>query len=146
MARSLSIVLLLVLSTLAAAQDTADKARTAIRQVLDDQVKAWNKGDLPAFMQGYWQSPQLTFFSGKNEIKGWQATLDRYRKKYQDGGQAMGTLSFGELEIRPLGASHALVRGRWQLVLPKETVGGLFTLIFEEFPAGWRIVHDHTSS
>lgn len=146
-----SCLLLLALSicwsdAIAQDSDTSDKTVKAIRQVLDDQVQAWNKGDLPAFMKGYWESPKLTFFSGKNEIKGWQATLDRYRKKYQDGGQPLGTLSFGELDIKLLGAGHALVRGRWQLVLPKETVGGLFTLIFEELPAGWRIVHDHTSS
>src|SRR5262249_53253325 len=87
------------------------QAKKAIRKVLDDQVTAWNKGDLRGFMDGYWQSPDLSFFSGKNKTKGWQATLDRYRKKYQGEGKEMGKLSFSELDVELLGPQHALVRG-----------------------------------
>ena len=70
----------------------ATDAKKAIRQVLDDQVVAWNKGDLPGFMEGYWQSPDLRFYSGKDVTSGWQATLDRYRKRYQGEGKKMGQL------------------------------------------------------
>jgi ketosteroid isomerase-like protein len=121
-------------------------AGKAIRQVLDAQVAAWNKGDLAAFMEGYWQSKELSFFSGNSKTHGWQATLDRYRKKYQGQGREMGKLSFREIEIEVLSADHALVKGRWHLALKKDTAGGLFTLIFRRLPVGWRIVHDHTSS
>src|SRR5262245_47257123 len=121
-------------------------AQKAIRQVLDAQVTAWNKGDLDGFMAGYWQSPDLSFFSGATKLRGWQATLDRYRKKYQGEGREMGKLTFSELDIELLGADHALVRGRWQLALKKDNPGGLFTLVFRRLPGGWRIVHDHTSS
>src|SRR5579864_9487631 len=96
------------------------QAKKAIRKVLDDQVIAWNKGDLRGFMDGYWQSDDLSFFSGKNKTKGWQATLDRYRKKYQGKGKEMGKLSFSDLDVELLGPNYALVRGRWQLVLAKE--------------------------
>ncbi len=122
-----------------------DSAAEAIRKVLDDQVAAWNKGDLKGFMAGYWRSPDLSFFSGKDKTRGWQATLERYQKRYQAEGKEMGKLTFREIEIEPLGPDGAWVRGRWQLQLSKETVGGLFTLIFKKFPDGWRIVHDHTS-
>ena len=128
------------------AQNGYTDANQAIRKVLDDQVIAWNKGDLRGFMEGYWQSPELSFYSGKNKTKGWQATLDRYRKKYQGEGKEMGKLAFSELDVELLGPGHALVRGRWQLTLAKEHPSGLFTLIFRKVPAGWRIVHDHTSN
>jgi ketosteroid isomerase-like protein len=130
------------------AGDEAPKrdARQAIQKVLDDQVVAWNKGDLEGFMQGYWQSPALSFFSGGNKTAGWQATLERYRKKYQGEGKEMGKLAFRDLSVELLGADHALVKGRWQLTLKNETVGGLFTLICRKLKDGWRIVHDHTSS
>jgi beta-aspartyl-peptidase (threonine type) len=131
---------------LSAQQPGTSQSKIAIRKVLDDQVIAWNKGDLRGFMEGYWQSPDLSFFSGKNKTKGWQATLDRYRKKYQGEGKEMGKLKFSELEVAFLGESHALVRGRWQLALAKENPSGLFTLIFRKVPAGWRIIHDHTSN
>ena len=135
--------LLLSASAVAAGDNPAEKA---IRQVLDAQVIAWNKGDLPGFMEGYWQSPDLTFFSGGNKTRGWQATLDRYRKKYQGEGKEMGKLAFKELDVRLLGADHAVVTGRFQLQLKAETATGIFTLILHKKDAGWRIVHDHTSS
>jgi beta-aspartyl-peptidase (threonine type) len=126
--------------------ETSAAARKAIRQVLDDQVAAWNKGDLDTFMKGYWKSSKLTFFSGKDRTQGWQATLKRYRKKYQTGDAKMGQLTFRELEIEVLSPTTAWARGRWQVVRGKETLGGLFTLILKKLPEGWRIVHDHTSA
>jgi HEAT repeat protein/ketosteroid isomerase-like protein len=136
----------LAVLAVARAQRIYATANEGVRKVLDDQVIAWNKGDLRGFMEGYWQSPDLSFYSGKNKTKGWQATLDRYRKKYQGEGKEMGKLTFSELDIELLGPSHALVRGRWQLTLAKDNPSGLFTLIFRKLPAGWRIVHDHTSN
>jgi ketosteroid isomerase-like protein len=117
----------------------------AIRKVLDAQVKAWNMGDLPAFMEGYWQAPDLSFFSGNQKTAGWQATLERYRKKYQGEKEEMGLLSFKELSIDMLGTDHALVKGRFHLKMQEESPTGLFTLILKKLPAGWRIIHDHTS-
>jgi beta-aspartyl-peptidase (threonine type) len=122
------------------------EAHKAIRKVLDDQVAAWNKGDLEGFMAGYWQSDELSFYSGKDKLKGWKATLERYRKKYQGEGREMGKLTFSELEVDLLSSDHALARGRWQVALKKETPSGLFTLILKKMPKGWRIIHDHTSS
>jgi ketosteroid isomerase-like protein len=119
--------------------------RDSIRQVLDEQVAAWNKGDLERFMIGYWSSPDLSFFSGKDRTFGWRTTLERYQKKYQSEGQEMGQLRFEELNILLLGPDAALVRGRWQLTRKKDAPGGLFTLIFRKMPEGWRIIHDHTS-
>jgi beta-aspartyl-peptidase (threonine type) len=121
-----------------------NRARQAIQQVLETQAEAWNRGDLEGFMVGYWKSEDLSFFSDKHE-HGWQATLDRYRKRYQGEGNEMGTLSFRETTIDVLGRDSAWVRGRWHLATTKGALGGLFTLIFKKTPDGWRIVHDHTS-
>jgi beta-aspartyl-peptidase (threonine type) len=122
-----------------------DEQRAAVQLVLESQVKAWNRGDLEGFMAGYWKDDGLTFFSGKDPTKGWQATLERYRKKYQADGKEMGQLSFSDLDIHSSGERTAWVRGRWKLMTSKETFGGLFTLIVEKKTDGWRIVHDHTS-
>jgi len=121
-------------------------AEAEIRAVIDKQTAAWNHQDLEGFMAGYWKSPELTFFSGATETKGWQPTLERYRKRYQSNGAAMGTLDFSELVIEQLGPNTALVRGRWRLTMPDgKQPHGLTTLLFRRFPAGWRIVHDHSS-
>jgi beta-aspartyl-peptidase (threonine type) len=122
-----------------------ENPKEAIRKVLDAQVVSWNRGDLEAFMTGYWHSTELTFFSGKDEKHGWQETLDRYRKRYQSEGRQMGKLRFSELRIETLSPEYGWVRGRWHLDTGKEQLGGLFTLILRKLPEGWRIVHDHTS-
>jgi beta-aspartyl-peptidase (threonine type) len=122
-----------------------EAAKQQIRALLDTQAAAWNKGNLQGFMDGYWQSPELSFYSGATKTKGWQATLERYQKRYQAEGREMGKLTFSELEVELAGPDTAWVRGRWQLVTSKEKPGGLFTLILKKLPEGWRIVHDHTS-
>lgn len=127
--------------------NAAGDTRVAIEQVLNQQAGAWNRHDLEGFMAGYWNSPDLTFFSGAKVTSGWQATLERYRKTYQSEGKEMGRLEFSDLRIEPLGAEAALVRGAWHLTMSDgKTPHGLFTLIFRKFPAGWKIVHDHTSA
>jgi ketosteroid isomerase-like protein len=124
-----------------------DGARDKIEHVLRTQQEAWNRHDLDAFMQGYWNSAQLTFFSGGNEHDGWQAAMDRYRAKYANPGHEMGKLEFSDLRIEMLAADAAFVRGAWHLTMPDgKTPHGLFTLVFRKFPDGWKIVHDHTSA
>jgi beta-aspartyl-peptidase (threonine type) len=123
----------------------AKAAVKAIRKVIADQAAAWNKGDLEGFMAGYWKSDELTFFTGKDPTKGWNATLERYRKRYQGKGKEMGKLTFSDLRVDLLGFEGALVRGRWRVVQTEATLQGLFTVIFRKTPDGWKIVHDHTS-
>jgi len=122
---------------------TADEG---IRRTLDDQVSAWNRGDVRAFMEGYEDSPSTTFV-GTNVTKGHAQVLANYQKRYPSK-DAMGTLRFTDIEIRPLGADHGLVIGRYHVVRPKEAGGeatGLFTLIFHRTAHGWKIILDHTS-
>jgi beta-aspartyl-peptidase (threonine type) len=131
-----------LLSSLCAAQGP----EAAITKVMQAQVEAWNQHDLEGFMAGYWNSPELTFFSGATETKGWADTLERYRKHYQAPGTEMGKLEFSELRVEMLGPDAAFVRGKFQLTLSNgKQPHGLFTVVFRRFPEGWRIVHDHSS-
>lgn len=144
----LSIAILFVTALPAMSQThSSDDSQSAIERVLRTQQNAWNHHDLDAFMTGYWNSPDLTFFSGAKESKGWQATLDRYRATYASAGKEMGQLEFSKLRIEPLGPDAAFVRGVWHLTMSDgKTPNGRFTLIFRKFPDGWKIVHDHTSA
>jgi ketosteroid isomerase-like protein len=135
------VLLIAMAAGLAAAPPESD-----IRKVLDDQVAAWNRGDIPAFMTGYDNSPDTTFV-GTDVSKGYGAVLSRYRKKYSSQAQ-MGSLKFSDLEVRMLGTDHACVIGRFHLDRAKEAGGeasGIFTLIFGKTSAGWKILVDHTS-
>jgi ketosteroid isomerase-like protein len=144
--RALLLAALALIPLLAQTSQTADPV-AAVRRLLEDQQRAWNRPDLEGFMSGYWNSPDLTFFSGAQQTAGWQGALDRYRKNYQQAGKEMGRLEFGDLRIEPLGNDAAFVRGAWHLTMSDgKTPHGLFTLIFRKFPEGWKIVHDHTSA
>ncbi|PYT35097.1 MAG: DUF4440 domain-containing protein [Acidobacteria bacterium] len=145
--RVLSGVCLLGLIASWAAGTGREQDERAIRKVLDRQTEAWNKGDLEGYMQGYRKSPDLTFYSGGTITSGWEATLARYRKRYQSEGKEMGRLDFPEEAIDLLGPDAALVRGRWRLALSGgKEMSGLTTVILKRLPEGWRIVHDHSSA
>jgi beta-aspartyl-peptidase (threonine type) len=130
-----------------APQGPAQAIKSAVEQVLRTQQDAWNHHDLDAFMAGYWNSADLTFFSGAKQTSGWQATLDRYKATYASPGHEMGALEFSALRIEMLGPEAAFVRGAWHLTMSDgKTPHGLFTLVFRKFPEGWKIIHDHTSA
>jgi beta-aspartyl-peptidase (threonine type) len=143
------VLLVGVIATLAVSgmgQNAQDTAFVAIRKVIEEQQASWNRQDLEGFMAGYWNSAELTFFSGAHESKGWQAALDRYRKNYQGAGHEMGKLEFRNLRIETLGPQAAFVRGEFHLTMSDgKTSRGLFTLVFRKFPEGWKIVHDHSA-
>jgi beta-aspartyl-peptidase (threonine type) len=142
------ILLVLIATALAEAKEKkpAKPGAEEVRNVLDRQVEAWNRRDLEGFMQGYWRSRDLTFYSGGTVVSGWEETLARYRKRYQSAGNEMGWLEFTDLKIELLGPSAAFVRGRFHLKMTGSESGGLFTLTFRKFPDGWKIIHDHTST
>jgi L-asparaginase / beta-aspartyl-peptidase len=127
--------------------ETADypSDREAIRAVLQAQQRAWNRADVDAFLQGYWHSPELTFSGSSGVARGWDGVLTRYKKNYPDRA-AMGQLDFSDLEFRFLGPGAALVLGKWHLQREKDELGGVFTLVWQRFPDGWKIIHDHTSA
>lgn len=118
-----------------------------IQHLLADQVSAWNRRDLLGFMGGYWKSPDLSFYSGSSPTRGWQATLDRYKKRYLSSRREMGKLAFQDLTVEVLSSTAAITRGAYQLTLASGRVQkGLFTLMLRKFADGWKIIHDHTST
>jgi len=121
-----------------------ESAETQIRAVLDMQSAAWNRGDIDAFMEGYWKSPEVEFVGANGITRGWQAVLDRYRRNYPDG-KAMGKLSFSNLEVHVGCPDGAFAIGNFQLEREMDRPSGVFTLNFRKFKEGWRIVADHTT-
>lgn len=130
-------------------QETRQGDRAAIQAVLDAQQQAWNRGDVDSFLTGYWHSPDLTFSGSTGVSRGWDGVLARYKKNYPDRA-AMGHLDFSGLEFHFLGPDAALVLGHWHLqrdpVKGGGDIGGVFSLVWQRFPEGWKIIHDHTSA
>ncbi len=131
--------LLALAANLCFAQD-----KQAILKVLSVQNQAWNRGDLDAFMQGYWRSDSLLFVGKSGPKYGWQTTLDNYKKGYPDK-TAMGQLTFDILKVQLLDKTNAFVLGGWRLKREKDAPGGYFTLWFRKINGEWKIVADHSS-
>jgi ketosteroid isomerase-like protein len=119
-------------------------AQAAILKVMADQEAAWNRGDIPAFMEGYWRSDSLVFISTRGRNFGWTQTLEGYRKGYPDRA-TMGQLKFTILKLDVLSKKSAFMIGQWQLTRAKGDVGGYFTLLWKKIGKRWVIVADHTS-
>jgi ketosteroid isomerase-like protein len=155
-ARFILMASLAILGTFASAQSSPqanpsphlrDDAQ-AIKSVLAQQVAAWNRGDITAFMDGYWKSDDLEFVNAAGIFQGWQDVLKRYQHSYPDRA-AMGHLTFSGVEIHALCVNAGFVVGHFRLDREKDGQTdhpqGVFTLIFRKFPAGWKIINDHTT-
>ncbi len=147
-----AIVALLLLTALASACASAtnsakenEQTSAAVRAVLEAQAAAWNRGDIAGYMDGYERAETTTFISGDTITHGWQTVHDRYAQHY-DSRDKMGTLTFSELEIKPLSPFYAQATGRWQLARAGDTPHGRFTLLLRRTNNGWRIVQDTTTS
>jgi ketosteroid isomerase-like protein len=120
--------------------------RRALEALIERQRLAWNRGDLPAYMEGYARTPALVFTSGAKIRRGWDQTLAAYQKRYGGDRGGMGRLVFEILDVQPVGADGAVVLGRWRLTDTPQAGSGVFSVVAERRAEGWRIVHDHTSA
>jgi uncharacterized protein (TIGR02246 family) len=124
-------------------------ATNAVRRLLYEQQADWNRGDIDAFMRGYWKDESIRFAGGDSYRYGWQATIERYRKTYPDP-KAMGRLDFKLVEVREMAPTIVYVFGEWHLAREGEAAEkaphGLFTLIVEKKGRRWYVTRDHTSA
>jgi hypothetical protein len=139
---SLFMVLLLSCQPPKPARDVAAE-EAAIRGVIDAAQIAWNNGDLEGFMESYWKSDSLQFYSLRGENKGWQATLDGYRRSYSDRA-LMGNLHFDILSVSPIADGVYAVLGRYKVTRIDRVLEGAFTLLFKKKDGKWVAVYDHT--
>lgn len=121
-----------------------NKDEQAIKDVLAEQTKNWNKGDLESFMKGYWESDSLVFVGKSGPKYGYNTTLENYKKGYPDTA-AMGKLTFDILQVKRLSIIYFFVVGKWHLQRTIGNVDGHFTLLFKKVKNKWVIVADHSS-
>ena len=140
--RKILMILCLLIAMQANAQKTGD--REAILNLLEQQRSGWNKGDLEAYMQGYWRSDSLLFVGKSGPTYGWQKTLEKYKRGYPDK-QAMGFLTFGIKKIELLSKDQAFVLGSWNLKRANDEPKGYFTLWLRKIEGYWKVVADHSS-
>ena len=137
----LNLFALVVLMNTASAQNNPDQT---IRKILAEQTASWNKGDLTAFMKGYWNNDSLLFVGKNGPTYGYNTTLQNYQKSYPDTAN-MGKLAFTVLQVKPLSADTWFVLGKWQLTRSVGNISGHYTLLFRKIRGQWLIIADHSS-
>lgn len=138
----IALLAVFTLSSLKPVQDTV-KIKNEIQTILSIQKEAWNKGNIEVFMEYYWKSKNFTFQSANKRLYGWEALLSRYKTSFS--GDKMGKLDFTDIKIKVMSNSITYVIGRWNLNFKDSAKQGLFTIIFQRKPEGWKIIHDHSS-
>ena len=140
-------LLLLLFSTVSSfsQEKLPEKEKQKILAVLDEQVGAWNEGDLEKFMETYWKNDKLVFVGSRGPTYGWQATLDSYKRGYPDKA-AMGKLAFKILEVSKIDKNTVFLIGRFEVTREAGDLSGHFTLILQKIDGSWKIISDHSSS
>lgn len=118
-------------------------AEMEIEQVLIEQSRAWNRGDLSGFMRHYWDSEDLTFSRDGETTLGWGATYSHFQERYPDG--EMGKIDFMDLKTETVGKEAAIITGRFDHQLAAGKVNGSFSLVVKLFDGQWKIVNDTTT-
>lgn len=136
--------IVVIAMTLLSCQPNATSEKPKIESVMEGQARAWNNGDVPGYMKGYWMSDSLLFTGGKYMSRGWEPTLERYLAAYPDQA-AMGHLVFDEVETNLTAPSSAFSVGKWTLERDADTLSGRFTLVWKKVHGAWVIVADHSS-
>ncbi len=122
----------------------AGRDEIIIRKILDDQTKAWNRGDIEGFMQGYWKNDSLLFIGKSGINRGWQRTLNNYKKGYPDT-TAMGKLAFDIVLVKRLSPEYYYVVGKWMLTRSIGDLNGYYNLLLKKINGQWVIIADHSS-
>ena len=132
----------------AAAPAPDDGRGTQIVRLLEESADAWNEGDLDGFLLPYAEGAETAFVGSSGIRRGKDAIRATYQRSYFGAGVPESRLSFEDIEVRPLDANHALAVGRYRLVrrdTGAQSATGWFSLVLQRQPAGWRIIHDHSS-
>ena len=140
--RTLLVLLLCITGSMIVKGQSGD--REEITRMLAAQVTEWNKGNIAGYMKGYWEHDSLVFIGKSGPTYGYQQTLDRYKKSYP-GRDAMGMLTSTVISMKPLGAKHYFVIGKWHLKRKAGDLGGSYTLLLEKVDGEWVIITDHSS-
>jgi len=120
------------------------KDETEVRNVLARQNAAWNRGDVDAFMVGYWENDSLMFIGKSGVTYGYKNALANYKKNYPDT-IAMGKLTFTLIKVKQLSPEYFHVTGKYYLTRTIGDASGHFTLLFRKINGKWIIISDHSS-
>ena len=132
-------------ATGASAAPSARELHAEVSAMLASAAKAWNRGDLDAFMSDYASGPGTTFVGGRGLLHGREEIRAAYAPRFAPGG-VRDSLSFESLEVYPLAPGVAQAIAYYVLSRGDSTVArGPTSLVLRRDSRRWLIVHDHSS-
>jgi uncharacterized protein (TIGR02246 family) len=134
-----ALLIILSVSSFCQAKDEME-----VRNVLAKQNAAWNRGDVDAFMVGYWENDSLMFIGKSGVTYGYKNTLANYKKNYPDT-VTMGKLTFTLIQVKQLSPEFFHITGKYYLTRTIGDASGHFTLVFRKINGKWVIISDHSS-
>ncbi|MDG1041859.1 MAG: nuclear transport factor 2 family protein [Flavobacteriaceae bacterium] len=137
----LFIILIVIYSCNIQPKSTLEDDKISILKVMTTQEIAWSLRDLDGFMEGYHQSDSLKFYGKSGLTKGWQQTLDNYKKGYPSKDHS-GSLNFEIIDISPIENQSYWVMGKYFLSRNVGDANGVFMVIFKKIEGEWKIVAD----
>ena len=139
--KKLLIALFLTTTGMCLAQTDLTNDKESILAVMKLQEKAWSANDLEGFMDGYWKNDSLKFYGSSGLTKGWQQTLDNYKRGYPTKEHS-GTLNFKINDISQIDEGSYWVMGEYFLKRGVGDANGVFLIIFKKIDGAWKIVAD----
>ncbi|MDT0538843.1 nuclear transport factor 2 family protein [Croceitalea sp. P059] len=133
--------LLFLVSVSIFSQNSIEADKKAILEVLNAQETAWNNYDIETFMEGYWKSEELKFYGAGGVVKGWQSTLERYKKSYPTKAH-FGNLRFVFNDVSPINEGAYSVMGEYHLTREVGNTNGIFMLILKKMNGEWKVIAD----
>jgi uncharacterized protein (TIGR02246 family) len=120
-----------------------EMARAEICVMMDRSARAWNRGDLEAFMEDYVDS--ATYVGSRGLLRGRTAIGAHYAPRFATGA-TRDSLSFRGVEVRLVADALAQVVATYVLTRgDSATAMGPTSLLMRRVSGRWRIIHDHSS-
>jgi hypothetical protein len=112
--------------------------------MLATSAKAWNRGDLDAFMADYYPGERTSYVTSRGLIHDPTRIRERYAPRFAPGG-VHDSLSFENVEVDPLAPDVVHVIAWYVLSRADSTVArGPTSLVMLRQDGRLRIVHDHS--
>lgn len=119
--------------------------RDEAMRALEEQMAAWNRGDLESALGAYWDSPEMLWVNKGGVERGFRPFAEAMRKDHASNPAAMGRYDGTILEARDLAPDTALIVVRWSITSAGKKMGGVSTQIWRPVDGRWRAVFEHAS-
>ncbi|AUP80160.1 YybH family protein [Flavivirga eckloniae] len=125
-------------------QTSEESDKKAILKVLKKQRLAWSDNNIDEFMESYWKSDSLKFYTSNGVTHGWENTLERYKKAYPTEDHT-GKLNFRINAVTKIAEGAYYVMGEYHLKREVGNADGIFMIIFKKIDGKWKIIADTSS-